>query len=411
MASSLIPDQDQDEGVADPGHHTDPENAFINRVAAKYVKEDKARADAEDGVGGEEEEAEEAEPKKVAAKDKPAAAKKVAAEEDADTEGAEEHAESDTSTENPDGEPAESEEDSEEGEESDQPETEVEESEEDAEAEEEAESEESEEEEGGEVSDELVDAAARHSVPLTLDDIKDETARKVVKQKFADMDAGFTRVLQEARAYRTEQAEFRAEKKFATENPDLVVVELLRAGMKKDPQFVDNVQARLDKLEDGEAAEVFESLVGKRREDAKKAVTSEMGDLDQRVERSVAIEKQAKTAAASLGLPWRFAERAVVAAIKSADHPLTDAEVKAAIKAEYTEYDKDLRAMKRTASVDRVKGNTERRAAAPPAKRAPASSSSPRPGPPKKEKYDDDNEESRHKHMMATAKRLKPGAK
>lgn len=392
MSAPVKPEAEANEAE----HHSDHEEEFYERVTSRYDKADARRVAEEDGVEAEDDADESDDDVEGSAAD------------DAESEDTDEQTESDTSGDDRDGESAESDEDSEEGEESDQTD---EESEDDAESDEDADSEE-EDDEGGEPSDELRSAAAKHSIPLTLDDVKDPTARKLVTQKIAAMDAGFTRAMQEATAFRKERTQFQADKKFREENPELVVVELIQAATEKDPQFIEKVQARIDKLEDPDAKEAFKVILGKKREDAQKAVEGEMDASERRLQRADEVETHAKRFATKLGLPWRFAERAVVAALhsKRGDNPdLTNDEIEAAIRAEHKEWDRDMRAIKRDASKKRVVEKTQARKAAPPAKKAPPGSASPRPKPAKAKPYNDDDEDVRHERMMETARRVLPG--
>lgn len=385
----------------DLGHAGDAEEQFYDSVSSRYRGEDAKRVAEEDGVEPEAEQ--DAETGDGEDEEGTAAG-------GAESDDAEEQAEADTSDDDRDGDAAESDEDSEEGEESDQTDEESEDDADDEDAD--AGDEKDEEDEEGEPSDELREAAARHRIPLTVEDIKDPTARKVVAQKLASMDAGFTRAMQEARAFRKEQAQVRADQKYRSDNPELAVVELLQEQIRKDPQFLDKINARLDKLEDTEQAEAFKIIVGKKRDDAREAVERQMGDLDRRLTRASEVEKVARRTAAELGLPWRFAERAVVQALNGKPEDtrdLTDDEIKKVIRDEHREYDREVRSVTRAESKRRVAEKTASRKSAAPARKAPASATAPRPKPAKEKAYDDNDEEQRIERMMQTARRVMPG--
>ncbi len=407
-------------------HHSDREADFINTTAAKYEAADEARVRAEDGLeevatdeqdGG----------KKGGAKPKAGAS---------ETDGTDEQPKAGTPKAKRDGAASGSDQGSEEGEagehtetdstdESDDAGEEGEEAEEGAEEGEEGEEgDQGEQEEGDEeleLSEDLEAVAARHDIPVTLEDITDPVAKKVVKAKLAAIDAGYTRAMQEARSYRSEEAKFRADQRFREENPLLVTAELIESMLEKDPEFVSKLQDRLDKnAASDDSKRLFGMDIADARRKAEDAVKADMAKLDRITTRAEEVESYAKKVAGKMGLPWRLAEKEIERALlrKPADQrDLTEKEIAEVIREEAELYSREQRAGKRSASKAHVQQRTETRAAAsasavPQKARAARGSAIPRPaGGEKKSTYNDDDENSRHEHMMRTARRVMPGRK
>ncbi len=86
-------------------------------------------------------------------------------------------------------------------------------------------------------------ALKKHGAKLTLDDVP-EDARPLVKQRLKELEAPWTRALQEATAFRKTAAEFRAEERFRTEHPAEYVLKLLL----DNPKLSDEVNAKLEEI-------------------------------------------------------------------------------------------------------------------------------------------------------------------
>lgn len=388
--------------LPDAGHHTDSEEAFYERTAAKYADADRRHTEAEDGVDDEQEE--------------DAGASEDDAQEESEDDA--DQTDEDQSAHDRDGDGDESDEESVEGEaESDQTD---EESDEDAADEEDAgESEgdaeaEGASEEDSELSEELEAAADRHKIPLSVEDIKDPTARQLVTSRLKEMDAGFTRAMQEARAFRKKETAYEAERLYREQNPELAVVEMISAALKKDKGFIDKVQERLDKNADPEAAEVFAALVEKRKQESQSTVESHLGELERRYARAAAVENTARKVAQREGLPWRLAEKEIERALlrkPESERDLTDDEIAAAIRAEATEYKKEQRGLRRADSKKSVQERTANRKTVGQRAAAVKGAVTPKPAGTRPAKVDPENEEQRINAGMALARRLFPGKK
>lgn len=362
-------------------------------VAAKYEAEDAAGVRSEDGIEDE------------------AAHDEQDAEDGADdADGTEEDPKAGTSSDDSDGSEDESEAGSTDDDETDHTEgDESEESEESGEAEAEgAEDGEDDTEEAG-VSDETKALLAGKGADLTIEDVPQEY-RPIVEKKLRGIDAAFTRIAQEATAFRRDRTQFEAEQRFRQENPALVIVEMLQA----HPELFDEVNAQFDKLDDATQAEAFKIVVKDKRESAVKAVESQYSEEERLYNRAVEVETTAKSLAAKANLPWRLAERAVEAALlrKPAEsRDLTDAELQQVIADEAKAYQQETRATTRAASKTLVQQRAAAKKAAPPAAKKPASAASPRPVAKKARPLNHDSEEARQARMMETARRIIPGVR
>lgn len=387
----------------------DPQAAFIARMADKYDKLDEARERGDEVPGDDEEEGEgEAERKGT-----------TDAHDDSDDDDSEDP-ETDTSDDDADGPSSESGEGSDETDEGDH--TEDDESEESTDEEttddedDDATGEEDagagtveEDEEDAALSEEFAKVAKALEMPVSLDDIKDPTARQLVAKKIKAMDAGYTRAMQHLKSFRDEQATFQAERKFVAENPDLVVIELLR----KDPDLIDRVNARMENLGNEDVAKAFEITVRDKRAEATKAITDAYAQQEQLVERANHVESLAKRLAQTAGLPWEFAESAVERELLRRDpgkRDLTDDEVQAIVKAEAKNYNAHVRAHRREATKADVKHRLAGKKPTPGSKPA-ARAASPKPTAGKQKALNWSKEEERHARMMESARRIKPGVR
>lgn len=384
-----IPNDTEDSGTPTQDAQAD----FISRVADKYEKEDSAHASREDGVEDDGEGNEEG-----------------ATEESGDDEstGTDEHTDAGTSTDDPDGEAAESEEDSAASDDDEHPDDEEsDDSEENAETEEEGAEED--DDDADEPSDETKAKLAKAGADLKLDDIPKEY-RSIVQKKLANIDSAFSRVNQEATAFRAERTRLKAEEKFRADNPDMDIAERLIA----NPDLIEKVQARIDKLADADQAEAFKIIVKDKRKGAEDAVVAESSEAEKFQSRVGEVVKYAEQRASTAGLPWKRAEKAVAYAIAmkpAGGKDLTNEEIDAVIKAEAKDYTEEQRSAKRTASKETIQTRTNLRKAAVPGVKRPTSTQSPRPAAAKAAKVNNDSEESRHAAMMKTARRVMPGTK
>jgi hypothetical protein len=147
----------------------------------------------------------------------------------------------------------------------------------------------------------------KHGVNMTMDDLPKE-ARPLVQRKLAQMTAGYTRAMMEARAYRTEEAQFHAERRFIKENPDLFIFEMLQ----EDPELADRINKRVGEGETETGKEALKVITGKKREEALKAVQSVVQANERVNQRADEIEEYVRTACTKLNLPFDVVVETVV---------------------------------------------------------------------------------------------------
>lgn len=166
---------------------------------------------------------------------------------------------------------------------------------------------ENERENGDEVDEELDPefqaAAARAKLPTSLEDIPEE-ARPLVKKRLKEVEAGFTRAMQDARQYR-------AEERFRRENPVDFIAEMLAA----DPELEERVSAELERRGDETYRESRKIITDKKREDVAKAIDQDARATEAREARIGEVETLTTKACEQFGIPFG---RAVEAAIANA---------------------------------------------------------------------------------------------
>jgi hypothetical protein len=179
------------------------------------------------------------------------------------------------------------------------------------------ESDETETEKEDETDPEFVEAAKKHAVPVTLDDLPEE-ARPLVQKKLKDMERGFTKAMQEARSYRAEKAAFDAEVK----NLDHFIADKVTA----DPTLIDKINAEIEKRKNPdyvEALELRKQAAKDRAEiDASKQTQAEQASQ----ERGEYLESYTATQAKAAGVPFAFVEEAVALAV-TLNKNITDDEI------------------------------------------------------------------------------------
>lgn len=258
-------------------------------------------------------------------------------------------------------------------------------------------------------------ALARAGADLTLEDVP-EKFRPMLEKKIKGIDAAFTRYAQEAAETRKVRAEAEAFKRFQKDNPGLVLAEMLH---NKDgtlnQELFDELNAKLRELADPTVAEAFQIVVQKKKDDARAAVTEEIGKEDRTEARIVEVETTTRKLAADQGVPFWIADEAIGTAYllkKRADpnSDLTKEEIAATVARVAKNYRLEHRTTKRNDSKDEIRTRTENRKKNTPTKK-PASASSPRPNGKKPEVVDYNSEESRQRAMLKSARRIIPGGK
>lgn len=206
---------------------------------------------------------------------------------------------------------------------------------------------ESEQEATEEAEDESIDPdfkAAKDKHLPTLDDIPVE-ARPLVEKKLKDMERGFTRAMQEARQYRQEKAQVDQDTKYRTENPDIWLADYIG----QHPEVIDKVNSELEKRADPTYAEAqaMKRDAAKAQAEAN-AVTASQAEA-YRQERIEHVSDYVETKAKDAGVPTKFIESAVAAAILSkpeSERDISDAEIDSIIEDYGKEYRKAVGVVK-----------------------------------------------------------------
>src|SRR6185312_15657701 len=106
-----------------------------------------------------------------------------------------------------------------------------------------------EKEEVDETDPEFIEAAKKHGIPLTLDDVPEEF-RPIVQKKLKDAERGLTKAFQEARQYRADKAAFEAE----TKQLDHFIADKIAS----DPTLIDKINAEVKRRENPDYLEALE---------------------------------------------------------------------------------------------------------------------------------------------------------
>jgi hypothetical protein len=261
-------------------------------------------------------------------------------------------------------------------------------------------------------------ALARHGTELTLEDVP-EKYRPVVEAKIKKLEAGFTRAMQEARAFRTEQAQLRTERRYLTENTDLAIVELLQHG---GDELMKKVNARLAKIDpsiDGndevsiaDNKTVLDEVIKTRKQAASQAVRDELTDLESRYQRATEVETYANAAARKAGIAYSQAMEEVLAK-RISDKPkeewakgLTNEEIDDVVALFARDHRRTQRSGARTDSKQRVIMRTELQRGKKDTVRPGKAATSAGVARPKKIVVDHNNQESRLAAMDESAKRI-----
>lgn len=215
---------------------------------------------------------------------------------------------------------------------------------------EEDEAEEGEEEQAAtdELDDAFADAADRHRLPTSFERVLAKVpkaaraeARAALQGRLAQMESGYTRAMQEARAERRELVKLRKEKKYNDDNRVDVIAEALQ-----DDKLFDAVNAELEKR--GNAA--YSDAKKMRTEDARKKLDEEAEQesaaVDRQSSRADAIERIARRYCRDEGIPYELGvEKALyIHLINTNADPLkrdlSDREIKRIVQGEAKTYRK-----------------------------------------------------------------------
>lgn len=237
---------------------------------------------------------------------------------------------------------------------------------------------EDEEPDDAELAQEAAAALEKHGVKLKLEDLPKE-AQPLVQQQLKLMQAGFTRALQEARAYREEEAQFRAERAFVDQNPALVIVELLQKGGA-------DLEAKVNELLDGASTDVgkkaLEVTTREARSEVLKSIAAESQKTQRLLDRADVITTYVKTACTKLNVPFDLVEELVASRLleKPADaRDLTETELDGIIGKVQRSISKRLGERKQQERKDAIKGRQQDRKTVSPAARSIPGTGTPAP--------------------------------
>ena len=196
-----------------------------------------------------------------------------------------------------------------------------------------------------ETDPEFIEAAKKHSVPVTLDDLPEE-ARPLVQKKLKDMERGFTKAMQEARSYRAERAAFEAE----TKQLDHFIADKIAS----DPTLIDKINAEVKRRENPDYLEALElrRQAAKDKADADASKQQQAEQANQ--ERGEYLESYTASQAKEAGVPFAFVEEAVALAV-TLNKGITDDEIKEIVAKKAKVYKQHIGATKGAKTRELVK--------------------------------------------------------
>jgi hypothetical protein len=204
---------------------------------------------------------------------------------------------------------------------------------------------ESEEEADEEVDAEFIEAAKKHAVPVTLDDLPEE-ARPLVQKKLKDMERGYTKAMQEARQYRADKAAFDAE----TKQLDHFIADKIAA----DPSLIEKINAEVKKRENPDYLEALALRKEAAKDKAEANVEKEQKAEQANRERGEYLESYTASQAKAAGVPFAFVEEAVALAV-TLNKSITDDEIQAIVAKKAKVYKQHMGATKGAKTRELVK--------------------------------------------------------
>lgn len=170
-------------------------------------------------------------------------------------------------------------------------------------------------------------AKEKYNIPTKIDDLPEE-ARPLVEKKFKDMERGYTRAMQDARSYRTEKAQYDAERAYERDHRDQAIADALVA----DPSLIDKVNAEIERRKDPTYSKAIERDREVTKREAELTAKETLAQQETRNARGEAIEDYTRDAAKQAGIPFELIESAVVLAITATPgKEFTEAQVDAII--------------------------------------------------------------------------------
>lgn len=228
-------------------------------------------------------------------------------------------------------------------------------------------------------------AMQEHGADITLDELPPE-AKPLVAKKLKNLEAGFTRTMQQVRADQREAQQVRAEVRFQRERPVDFVVTLLQA----NPDIAAQVNARLDEFEKSPTAKEYHAvIVEQARAQALEAEQSEANAFAARQERAAQIETIGRAAAQAAGVPFEMGVEESIVAHLLQHGDITDADIKRIAKQKGDLWQSHQRGQKRTERKEYVALKTQDRKTAG-LKVVPGRGAAPAPAPRPAPKNDDE---------------------
>ena len=207
-----------------------------------------------------------------------------------------------------------------------------------------------------EVDAEFKAEADKQKIALTVDDLPDE-AKPLVRKRIKELESGFTRAMQDARSYRTEEAQFRAEQKFQSENRAQFIADLLL----KNPTLGDAVNELLDGLTTDTARKAHDIVVRDARAKALDDTTATLKAHETRAARGQALENYTRTQAMKLNVPFENVNDAIVADIfsRAPGNDITERDIDLIVAEKAKRHEMSLRAARREASKKYVESKVD----------------------------------------------------
>ncbi len=214
-------------------------------------------------------------------------------------------------------------------------------------------------------TDELAEEAraelVKHGLKMTMDDVPKEY-RPLVKAKIDNAEIAVQRALNGARAYRKEEAQYRAARAFDEQRPALRVMELLHdKDGKLNEELYEQVNALMAEMETPSGKKLFVKDVRDERLAIQQAIEAQRTVIEQTESRGSEMVTYVARACARLGLPFMSTSKLVAAEVALREHPeqgLTDREIDAILGDVLRDRKKDLGEKKAADKKDAIRGRT-----------------------------------------------------
>jgi hypothetical protein len=195
-------------------------------------------------------------------------------------------------------------------------------------------------------------AAKRFKIPTTFAKLLEKVPEaqrpefeRALTGRLASMESGFTRAMQEARTYRQEEAELRAELRLGREQPEHAFM----AALRKDPKAVERLNALMEKFDrNGAVLPDYDAEHAKALGAAKTAEQTQRDQATKAAERAARIQTYAERRAGKAGVPWEFVEEAVAFAVATSETgDISEADVDEIVKRKAADWGRHTRAFRR----------------------------------------------------------------